>query len=191
MDEAFLPPPLAEAEAKPAADADFETVVTLYRVRVFRFALASVGDRDAAETIAQDCFLRAHRAWKQFRNECSMETWLMRITVNLIRDYGRNRRLQFWRRATRNAAPLDGFGEWLASAERSPEALCSERQQAAAVWEAAAALPFQQKTAFLLRFVEEMDLLEIAEAMGLKEGTVKAHLFRAIHAVRERVGAAK
>jgi RNA polymerase sigma-70 factor (ECF subfamily) len=57
-----------------------------------------------------------------------------------------------------------------------------------AVWAATGALSERQRTVFLLRFVEDMDLLEIAAATGLKEGTVKAHLFRAVQAVRERVG---
>jgi RNA polymerase sigma-70 factor (ECF subfamily) len=56
-----------------------------------------------------------------------------------------------------------------------------------AVWSAAAALSEKQRTVFLLRFVEDMDLLEIAAATGMKEGTVKVHLFRALHAVRERI----
>jgi RNA polymerase sigma-70 factor, ECF subfamily len=53
-----------------------------------------------------------------------------------------------------------------------------------AVWNAAASLSERQRTVFLLRFVEDMDLLEIAAVTGMKEGTVKAHLFRALQAVR-------
>jgi RNA polymerase sigma-70 factor (ECF subfamily) len=68
-------------------------------------------------------------------------------------------------------------------------ALASE--QVAAVWAATESLSERQRTVFLLRFVEDMDLLEIAAATGLKEGTVKAHLFRALQAVRERVRKAK
>jgi RNA polymerase sigma-70 factor (ECF subfamily) len=65
------------------------------------------------------------------------------------------------------------------------------KQQVQAVWDATATLSERQRTVFLLRFVEDMDLLEIAAATGLKEGTVKVHLFRALQAVRERVGGAK
>ena len=59
-----------------------------------------------------------------------------------------------------------------------------------AIWSAAAKLPAKQRTVFLLRFVEEMELLEIAEVTGMKEGTVKTHLFRALNAVRARLEAA-
>lgn len=70
----------------------------------------------------------------------------------------------------------------------SPETQSMQREQVDAVWQTAATLPTQQRTVSLLRFVEDMDLLEIAAVTGLKEGTVRAHLFRAVHAVRGRLG---
>ena len=162
---------------------DFEALVRLYRPRVFRFALASLRDLDAAESVTQDCFLRAHQASARYRGECSLQTWLMQIAVNLIRDQIRNRRFQFWRRARLTAQPVD-----VTDGARSPEAQALLNERVAAVWEAAAQLSERQRTVFLLRFVEDMELLEIACATGMKEGTVKTHLFRALRAVRERLG---
>jgi RNA polymerase sigma-70 factor (ECF subfamily) len=78
-------------------------------------------------------------------------------------------------------------GTWLKDRAVSPEAMASLREEVQAVWESAARLRGKQKTVFLLRFVEEMDILEIAAATGMKEGTVKVHLFRALAAVRERL----
>jgi RNA polymerase sigma-70 factor (ECF subfamily) len=167
---------------------DFEAMVRLYRPKVFRFALASLRDLDAAETVTQDCFLRAYQAADRFRQDCSLHTWLMRIAVNLIRDHIRNRRFQFWRRASLTAKSFDVAGFAIADRARSPEAQASLREQVAAIWTAAERLPDKQRTVFLLRFVEDMDLLEIAFATGMKEGTVKTHLFRALRAVRERLG---
>lgn len=163
--------------------ADFDAVVAEYWPRIYRFALASLRDRTAAETIAQDCFLRAWKAHDKFRGDSSLNTWLMQIAVNLIRDHLRNARLQFWKRSSQT---VDAAAELLADRRTSPEMSASARQQLAAVWSATAHLPEQQRTVFLLRFVEDMDLLEIAAAMGLSEGTVKAHLFRAVRTVRER-----
>jgi RNA polymerase sigma-70 factor (ECF subfamily) len=179
-----------ETEIRPdlAALSDFEALVRLYRPRIFRFALASLGDVDAAETVTQDCFLRAYQAREQFREECSLHTWLMRIALNLIRDRARNRRLQFWRRASLMARPLDVAGHAIRDHRRSPEAQALLQERIAAIWSAAERLPEKQRTVFLLRFVEDMDLLEIAVATGMKEGTVKTHLFRALRAVRERIG---
>jgi RNA polymerase sigma-70 factor (ECF subfamily) len=167
---------------------DFEALVRLYRPKVFRFALASLGDVDAAETVTQDCFLRAHQARESFRQDCGMHTWLMKIAVNLIRDHIRNRRFQFWRRLNRTARELDVAGRSIADGSRSPEMQALLNERVAAIWTAAERLPAKQRTVFLLRFVEDMDLLEIAAATGMKEGTVKAHLFRALRTVRERLG---
>jgi RNA polymerase sigma-70 factor, ECF subfamily len=166
---------------------DFDAIVLTYRSRVFRFALVSLRDRDAAETIAQDCFLKAHQALPTFRGECSLSTWLMRIAVNLIRDYTRNRRLRFWRQLGKHASSFDAMRETCGDNASTPEERAVLNQQVRAVWDVAARLPDRQRTVFLLRFVEDMDILEIAEATGLKEGTVKVHLFRALEAVRKRI----
>ena len=170
---------------------DFEGVVRLYWIKVFRFALASLRDWDAAETLAQDCFYKAYRARGSFRGEASVSTWLMQIAVNLVRDRARDGRFQFWRRASRSSVDVGTAGRWLSDRGASPELHAQAKQQVEAVWNATRVLPERQRTVFLLRFVEEMDLLEIAAATGLKEGTVKVHLFRALQAIRERVGAAK
>lgn len=167
---------------------DFEALVQLYRPRVFRFALASLRDLDAAETVTQDCFLRAYQARERFRQDCSVQTWLMQIAVNLVRDHMRSRRFQFWRWARRTAKPVDAAGVTIADRGRSPEAQALLRERVAAIWAAADGLPHKQRTVFLLRFVEDLDLLEIAAVTGMKEGTVKTHLFRALRAVRQQMG---
>lgn len=167
---------------------DFEALVHLYRRKVFRFALASLRDVDAAETVTQDCFLRAYQSRDRFRQDCSIQTWVMQIAVNLVRDHIRNRRFQFWRRARLTAKPAEAAAHTVADQARSPEDQALMQERVAAIWTAAERLPEKQRTVFLLRFVEDMELLEIAVATGMKEGTVKAHLFRAVRAVRARIG---
>jgi RNA polymerase sigma-70 factor (ECF subfamily) len=161
----------------------FDDVVQLYWARVFRFVLASVRDRAAAEDLTQDCFCKAYKGWKGFRGDSSVITWLMHIAVNVVRDFGRNQRLQFWRRA-RVIDPASA-GEYLADRTVSPEANVVMQERLRAIWAAAAMMPSRQRTAFLLRFVEDMELHEIAVAMGVSEGSVKVHLFRAVHALRK------
>ena len=177
--------------AGPAIAADVESLMRSYRSKVFRFALASLRDRDAAESVTQDCFLKAHNAWASFRQDCRPDTWLMQIAVNLIRDHARSRRFLFWKRVGLAAMPVDAIRDQLAGGERSAEDRVLMKEQVESVWDAAAHLPERQRTVFLLRFVEEMDLLEIAAATGMKEGTVKANLFRAIRAVRKQMGVRK
>lgn len=61
------------------------------------------------------------------------------------------------------------------------------QEQVQDIWRATETLSPKQRTVFLLRFIEELDLLEIARATGMSESAVKVHLFRAVHAVRRRV----
>jgi RNA polymerase sigma-70 factor (ECF subfamily) len=167
-----------------ALTSDFASIVSAYRPAVFRFALASLRDRDAAESIAQDCFLKAFNSRATFRGDCGIKTWLMQIAVNLIRDHVRNRRLQFWRRA--KLEPVEHLSGWLDHGQRSPEAVLLLQERLTALWAAVDRLPEKQRCVFLLRFVEDMDILEIAKATGMKEGTVKTHLFRSLGTIRSK-----
>ena len=166
---------------------DFDSLVRLYRPRVFRYLLASLRDRDAAENLTQDCFVRAYQARAKFRGDSKVSTWLMSIAVNLVRDHATSSRLRFWRRARQTSVDASEAGEWLPDRNASPETAALARLQVEAVWKAAGTLSERQRTVFLLRFVEDMDLLEIAAATGMKEGTVKTHLFRALEAVRKAI----
>uniref|UniRef100_Q02B67 RNA polymerase, sigma-24 subunit, ECF subfamily n=1 Tax=Solibacter usitatus (strain Ellin6076) TaxID=234267 RepID=Q02B67_SOLUE len=170
---------------------DFDSLVRLHRPRIFRFILASLRDRETAENLTQDCFIRAYQAREQFRGASSIATWFMQIAANLVRNHESSSRLKFWRRSLHSDTDVADLGNSLADRQQSPEAEVLIREQVEAIWTAAAHLPARQRTVFLLRFVEDMDLLEIAEVTGMKEGTVKAHLFRALHSVRARLEATK
>lgn len=167
--------------------ADFDSVARAHRPAIFRFLLASLRDPDAAENLTQECLWKAYRARASFRGEASVKTWLMQIAVNLLRNHVMNARLRFWQRTARSGVDATIAGDWLADERGSPESMAANRQMVAAVWNAAEKLPERQRTVFLLRFVEEMEILEIAAATGMKEGTVKSHLFRALETVRSRV----
>ena len=167
---------------------EFTYVVERHRLQIFRFLLASTRDVDLAETLTQECFLKAHRNWGSFRGDSSAMTWLMRIAINLQKDHWRNRRMQFWRQTRTNSVDLDEASEWLPSGESSIEQQLLARERVKQVWSAVKGLSERQRTVFLLRYVEEQELSEIAAATGLSEGTVKAHLSRAVARVRLELG---
>jgi RNA polymerase sigma-70 factor (ECF subfamily) len=183
--------PMTMATAEQLAAEEFARVVGTHRQQIFRFLLASTRDMDLAETLTQDCFLKAHRHWSSFRGESSAITWLMRIAINLQKDHWRNRRVQFWRHTRTNAVDSEEASEWLPSGESSPEQQLLAREQVKRVWQAVDGLSERQRTVFLLRYVEEMDIAEIGRATGLSEGTVKAHLSRAVGRVRGELGGRK
>jgi RNA polymerase sigma-70 factor, ECF subfamily len=180
--------PISMTTAEENSAHEFSLVVVRHRPQIFRFLLASTRDLDLAETLTQECFLKAHRNWANFRGESSVVTWLMRIAINLQKDHWRNRRMQFWRQTRANAVDLDEASEWLPSHESSAEQKLLARERVAQVWQAVEGLSERQRTVFLLRYVEEQELSEIAESTGLSEGTVKAHLSRALARVRSELG---
>jgi RNA polymerase sigma-70 factor (ECF subfamily) len=180
--------PITAETAEEIAAQEFARIVESHRPQIFRFLLASTRDIDLAETLTQECFLKAHRNWGRFRGESSAMTWLMRIAINLQKDHWRNRRLQFWRQTRTNAVDLDEASEWLPSGERSAEQRMLAREQVEQVWKAVEGLSERQRTVFLLRYIEDQELSEIAQATGLSEGTVKAHLSRALGKVRAELG---
>jgi RNA polymerase sigma-70 factor (ECF subfamily) len=180
--------PMTMATAEEIAAEEFTAVVTQHRPRIFRFLLSSTRDVDLAETLTQECFLKAHRNWGSFRGESSAMTWLMRIAINLQKDHWRNRRVQFWRQTQSHSVDLAEAGEWLPSGERSAEQQMLAKERVRQVGLAVEGLSERQRTVFLLRYVEEMELSEIARATGLSEGTVKAHLSRALVKVRAELG---
>jgi RNA polymerase sigma-70 factor, ECF subfamily len=180
--------PMTIAGADENAAREFSSVVASHRPQIFRFLLASTRDVDLAETLTQECFLKAHRNWSSFRGDSSAMTWLMRIAINLQKDHWRNRRMQFWRQTRTNAVDLDEASEWLPSGESSQEQKLLARERVTQVWSAVDGLSERQRTVFLLRYVEELELSEIARTIGLSEGTVKAHLSRALARVRAELG---
>ena len=176
------------ALAQPIAAQEFSHIVTAHRQQIFRFLLASTRDVDLAETLTQECFLKAFRNWAGFRGDSSALTWLMRIAINIQKDHWRNCRIQFWRTTRTQAVDVDEASDWLPSGESSPEQQLLAREKVGKVWDVVAKLSGRQKTVFLLRYVEEMDIAEIAGATGLSDGTVKAHLSRALGRVRAELG---
>ena len=150
----------------------FEELVIAYQHRVFGVALRMLGSRAEAEEIAQEVFLRAHRAIADFRGEARLGTWLYAIASRLCL----NRLATAERRLTR------GDEEALAAApssEPGADARLERAERDAAVREAITALPEERRIVVVLRDVEGLSYEEIAEVLGLELGTVRSRLHRA------------
>lgn len=174
--------PLDGAAASPLDDMD--SLIATYRQRIFRFHLVSIRDRDLAQTLTQDTFTRAWAARASFRGDCAIFTWLMRIALNLIRDHTRTDRFRFWKKVSETAVDATEVADHLPRHESSPEAALIAREQLALVWDSVARLSSRQRNVFMLRFVEELELAEIAEIAQLPISTVKTHLYRALATLR-------
>jgi RNA polymerase sigma-70 factor, ECF subfamily len=163
---------------------DIAAVHALYEERIFRFLLLSVRDRDVALTLTQDTFLNAWRTRASFRGDCSIATWLTYIAVNLLRSHTRTENFRFWRRVGATAVSADDLKSQLPHPERSAESRLIAQEQLEHIWQAVEQLSRPQRMIFLLRFVEEIELAEIAKVMNMPVPTVKSHLYRALGHIR-------
>jgi RNA polymerase sigma-70 factor (ECF subfamily) len=167
---------------------DIEALDRIYRSRLLRFVAYSTNDLDLAETIVQDSLLKAYNARESFRGDCGVYTWLAHIALNLIRDHQRTQKFKFWRNVRKTAPDMTEMSSLLPSTASSPENQILARERAKQVTVALETLSVNQRSVFLMRFIEEMDLREICQATGMQLSTVKTHLHRAVKAVRLKLG---
>ena len=150
----------------------FEELVTTYQHRVFGIALRMLGNRAEAEEIAQETFLRAHRALGEFRGEARLGTWLYAIASRLCL----NRLTSGSRRHERS----DDTALRQAPAEGADAVGALERGELeAALHEAVAALPEDRRIVVVLRDLEGLSYEEIGEVLGVPLNTVRSRLHRA------------
>ncbi|HYK92175.1 MAG TPA: RNA polymerase sigma factor [Acidobacteriota bacterium] len=163
---------------------NFDAIVRQNQRRIFRVLLLCLRDADAADTLTQECFLRAFKTRARFRGECSLQTWLVRIAVNLAQDHAKSRRRLFWSRLVRDENILTRGHH---DPHPSPEGALLVSEAVNAIWSMVEDLSHQQRSVFVLRYAEEMALEEISAVLDLKLGSVKSHLSRALATLRRRL----
>ncbi len=166
--------------------AAYGVIVERFQRRIYRVAFAIVRDDVEADTVTQDTFVQAYTHLARFQGRSELETWLTRIAINRSRDALRRRR--FLSLFTRNEEDGETMIEPVDD-RPDPERQIMSVQLRAAIVRAERQLSPQQKVIFRLRHYESLSLEEIADHLGLRAGTVRAHLFRAIHKVRRELAA--
>jgi RNA polymerase sigma-70 factor (ECF subfamily) len=170
---------------------DIDQLVHRYGARLLRFVAFSIGDQDLAQSIVQDCFMKAYNARENFRGDCSVQTWLNRIALNMILDHQRTQKFRFWRSFRKTAVDITEIASILPSEASTPEKELLRQERAAQVAKALESLSFNQRTIFLMHFQEGMTMPEISSAIDMSVNTVKTHLHRAVKAVRAKIGEMK
>ncbi len=158
----------------------FEDLVIAYQHRVFGVALRMLGNRAEAEELAQEVFLRVHRAIGEFRGEAKLSTWLYAIASRLCL----NRLASGERRMARHG---DEALTRLASREISPAEEVERSELETALHRAIAALSDERRMVVVLRDLEGLSYEEIAAALELELGTVRSRLHRARMDLREKL----
>jgi RNA polymerase sigma-70 factor (ECF subfamily) len=157
-------------------DSEFEARLRESSTLAFRVAYGVLRNREDAEDVAQEAFVRAHRSFRQLRHRDKFRAWLVRMTWRLAIDRWRSDR----RRTAREEAAA------------APECSSLEdeavgRDRAARLWQAIDALPEKLRIVIVLAAIEGHDIREVARLLGVPDGTVKSRLFLARKALAEKL----
>lgn len=159
-------------------------LVAAHQRMVYGLAFNLLGDRDEARDISQEVFLRVFHTLSGFRGQSALRTWIYRIVVNQVHN-----RQRWWRRRHRSDVisldqHLREFGDLESKRDILPDRLLASKETAAYIWDALERLPFDQRTALILREVEGLRYEEIAFSLNVVVGTVKSRLTRARQTLR-------
>ena len=158
----------------------FEAFFVRHRGLIERTAYALVGDRQAAEEVLQDTFLRAYRHRASLRTDVSPVPWVYRVALNLC-----------YSRLARRRLAEEPIGETTAELrDRTPEPadLIEREELRRSVRRGVAALPEKHQLVIALYYLHGLSLQETAETLGIRLGTTKSRIHYALHALREHLG---
>ena len=161
-----------------------EPLVERHQARLFRIALAYLRDEGEAMDVVQETFMKAFTHAGSWREQAPVSPWLTRIAINAAVDRYRSSRR---RRLSEHPLEQDGRELPVEDESPSPERGVQGRELAERIGTALRCLPERERAIFVLRHYEELSLAEIAETLGLRIGTVKSTLHRAVHHLRERL----
>lgn len=170
-------------------DGSFEALVCAFQDRLYSFALRVTGNREDAEEVAQDAFVRAYRALGSYPAErvraMALRAWLYRITLNVARNRLRGKKP----RMVSLDQPLSPHAEapWEPPDDPSarPDARYEDGERRADIASLVGQLPKRYREPLVLRYVEGLRLDEVAKVLEQPLGTAKSNVHRAIVALRE------
>lgn len=150
----------------------FEELYRLHAGRLYSVALRLVGNAADAEDLLQEIFLAAHRRLDTFRGESALGTWLYRLGTNLCLDYLRSR-------TGRSRQVTDALDDEAALMDTSSVTLAEQTVTRMDLERALARLPEGCRAAFVLHDIEGLEHREVAEVLGVAEGTSKSQVHKA------------
>ena len=155
----------------------FERLVARHQKLVWHMVYRMVQHPEDARELSQDVFLRVHEKLGQYRFDSSLSTWIGRVAFSVAARHMEKKRLPMHEAREEDA---DGEPAWQQVADGFDlEAACADHETMQLLQEAIAKLPALQRTLVTLYHLEEMGIGDIAQVVGLPDGTVKNYLFRA------------
>ena len=183
---------LANALAESVDDA-FGRLVRVYQDRLYSFAHRICGNREDAEEVAQDAFVRAYRALSTYPPErirqLALQAWLYRITLNVARNRLRGKRLRYVSIENGGAEGDAARRAWEATDDPAarPDSRLERGERRKSLASLVATLPERYRSAIILRYVEGLSLEEVAEILKQPLGTAKSNVHRAVNLLRRAI----
>jgi len=172
-------------------EAAFAELVAEHRYAILQLGLNLLGDEDEALDLSQEVFLTVFRKISSFERKSALRTWIYRIAINQARN-----RHRLWKRRHRNdQVSIDDHiaehGEFYSGEESTPDQVLAKKELAASLKRAFDSLPFDQRTAIVLREIDGMTIEDIATSMNMITGCVKSRLTKARRALRAKLREAR
>ncbi|MGH7197270.1 MAG: RNA polymerase sigma factor [Candidatus Omnitrophota bacterium] len=177
-------------QAREGDPRSFSALVELYQERAVHVAYSFLGNYEDARDIAQEAFVKAYEKLGHFQGTSRFYTWFYRILANHCKDFLRKKKVRQWISLglfKGEAEESDPIADVPATTRGADEALL-DAELGSKISHALEKLPFQQKSAFILRYLEGLSLEEVAQSMDLSVGAVKAHLWHAAGKMRKSLG---
>lgn len=154
--------------------ASFEDYVQARRDALLRMACLITGSRNDAEDLLQTALAKTYLAWDRIEDKRVADAYLRRVMVNTNTSW--------WRRRKADEYPTETLPERAVDRDA-----IADRDLSDAIWTAMAQLSRRQRTVLVLRFYEDLSTAEIAETLGISQGTVKSTTSRALERIRDHL----
>jgi RNA polymerase sigma-70 factor, ECF subfamily len=171
------------AELQAGDERAFESLVAAYERPIIRFLYRYLGNLEEAKEICQDVFVKVFRGISSFQNNCSLKTWIYKITLNTVL----NEKRRWYQRLKDRFIGLEGISNQQLDSLPGPELSLTMDERTRRVHLALRKLQPDRRAILVLRDLEGLSYQEIAVALDLQLGTVKSRLARARQEMKDAV----
>ena len=163
----------------------FSRLIDNYKNMVYNLAYRMSNSPHEAEDISQEAFLRAYQSLTHFNPSYKFSTWLYQITLNIIRDKFKRKEIDYVSLDTPVETDDSEFYHQPADLTNNPEQIMAQKEDVRAIQQAIHSLPLKYREVIVLRHLQDLSYIEIANILKLPQGTIKVRLYRAREQLRK------
>ena len=163
----------------------FSRLIDSYKNMVYNLAYRMSNNSQEAEDISQEAFLRAYQSLSRFNPSYKFSTWIYQITLNIIRDRFKKKELNYVSLDAPVETDDSEFYSQPADLTNNPEEIVTQKENIQAIQKAIYSLPLKYREIVVLRHLQDLSYIEIANILKLPTGTVKVRLYRAREQLRK------